>query len=203
MLSALKCSSRRIAFAWKLAASYNSCTVWLGREQGWVTFQFLWLGRKRFRSFHMSFAAGPFYMAFSQSCSLVVQLVKNLPAIWETWTQSLGQEDPLEKGMATHSSILAWRSPWTEEPGGLSSMESQEEDMTEWLIFSFQELSVPGKLRVSKLLQTFENHCSWEVLFLILPVSSWVIGLPSVLSWNIKREPPFSWTLINVLLVLG
>ena len=125
MLSALKCSSRRIAFAWKLAASYNSCTVWLGREQGWVTFQFLWLGRKRFRSFHMSFAAGPFYMAFSQSCSLVVQLVKNLSPLQETGVQSLGQEDPLEEGMATHSGILAWRTPRTEEPGGLQSMELQ------------------------------------------------------------------------------
>ena len=57
--------------------------------------------------------------------SLVAQTVKNLPAIWETWTQSLGQEDPLEKGMATHSSILAWRIPWTEEPGGIQSMGSQ------------------------------------------------------------------------------
>ena len=46
-------------------------------------------------------------------------MVKNLPAMQETWVQSLGQEDPLEKEMATHSSILAWKSPWTEEPGGL------------------------------------------------------------------------------------
>ena len=45
--------------------------------------------------------------------SLVVQLVKNLPAMWETWVQALGWEDPLEKGKATHSSILAWRIPWT------------------------------------------------------------------------------------------
>ena len=49
-------------------------------------------------------------------------MVKNLPAIQETWVQFLGQEDPLEKGMATHSSILAWRIPWIEEPGGLQSM---------------------------------------------------------------------------------
>ena len=49
----------------------------------------------------------------------------NLPATWETWVQSLGEKDPLEKGMATHSSILAWRIPWTEEPGGLQSMGSQ------------------------------------------------------------------------------
>ena len=53
------------------------------------------------------------------SSSLVAQMVKNLPAAQETWVQSLGQEDPLEKVMATHSSILAWRIPWTEEPGGL------------------------------------------------------------------------------------
>ena len=48
---------------------------------------------------------------------LVAQVVKNLPAMWEAWVRSLGWEDPLEKGMATHSNILAWRSPWTEEPG--------------------------------------------------------------------------------------
>ena len=54
--------------------------------------------------------------------SLVAQMVKNLPTMQETWVQSLGQEDPLEKGMATHPSILAWRIPWTEEPGGLQSM---------------------------------------------------------------------------------
>ena len=57
--------------------------------------------------------------------SLVAQTVKNLPAMQETWVQSLGQEDPLEKGMATHSSILAWRIPWTEEPGGLYFMGTQ------------------------------------------------------------------------------
>ena len=51
-------------------------------------------------------------------------MVKNLPAVWETQVQSLGQEDPLEKGMSTHSSILAWRTPWTEEPGGLQTMGS-------------------------------------------------------------------------------
>ena len=56
---------------------------------------------------------------------LVVQTVKNRPAKQETRVRSLGQEDPLEEGMATHSSILAWRIPWTEEPGGLQSMGSQ------------------------------------------------------------------------------
>ena len=63
--------------------------------------------------------------------SLVAQLVKNLPAMQETQVQFLHREDPLEKGMATHSSILAGRIPWREEPGGLQSMGSQELDMTE------------------------------------------------------------------------
>ena len=52
-------------------------------------------------------------------------MVKNSPAMQDTWVQSLGQEDPLEKGMTTYYSILAWRIPWTEEPGGLQSMGSQ------------------------------------------------------------------------------
>ena len=61
----------------------------------------------------------------------MAQTVKNLPAVWGTWVQSLGQEDLLEKGMATHSSILAWRIPWTEEPGRLQSMGLQESDTTD------------------------------------------------------------------------
>ena len=52
----------------------------------------------------------------------MVQTVNNLPAMQETWVQPLGREDPLEKGMATHSSILAWRIPWTKKPGGLQPM---------------------------------------------------------------------------------
>ena len=55
----------------------------------------------------------------------MAQTVKNPPAMQETWVQSLGQEDPLEKEMATHSNILSWRIPWTEEPGRLQSMGSQ------------------------------------------------------------------------------
>ena len=57
--------------------------------------------------------------------SLVAQMVRNPPAMQETWVRSLGWEDPLGEGMATHCSVLAWRIPWTEEPGGLQSMESQ------------------------------------------------------------------------------
>ena len=57
--------------------------------------------------------------------SLVAQTLKNLPAVQKTWVQSLGRKDPLEKGMAVRSSILAWGIPWTEEPGRLQSMGSQ------------------------------------------------------------------------------
>ena len=59
--------------------------------------------------------------------SLVAQTVRNLPAMQETWVLSLGQEDPLEKEMATCSSILAWRIPWTEEPGGLQSQRADHD----------------------------------------------------------------------------
>ena len=58
---------------------------------------------------------------------MIAQLLKNPTAVQETWVQVLGQEDPLEKGMATHSSILAWKTPWTEEPGRLQSMGLQRE----------------------------------------------------------------------------
>ena len=68
-------------------------------------------------------------MSMKSRASLVAQLVKNLPAMQETtrvtWVPSLGWEDPLEKGTAMHSSILAWRIPWTEEPGRPQSMGSQ------------------------------------------------------------------------------
>ena len=67
---------------------------------------------------------------FADIYSLIAQSVKNLPAMQETQVQFLCQEDPLEKEMAIHSSILAWKIQWTEEPGGLQSMGSQEADIT-------------------------------------------------------------------------
>ena len=65
-----------------------------------------------------------------RASSLVAQMVKDLPAMQATWVQALGQEDPLEKGMTTHSRVLAWRIPWTEEPGwptvhGLTKSQTQ------------------------------------------------------------------------------
>ena len=66
------------------------------------------------------------YLLGSFATTLVAQVVKNLLAMQETCIQSLSQEDPLEKGMATYSSVLAWRIPWTEEPGRLQSVGSQK-----------------------------------------------------------------------------
>ena len=63
--------------------------------------------------------------------SPVAQMVKCLPTMWETWVQSLDKEDPLEKAMATHSSTLAWKIPWMEEPGRLRPWGRKESDMTE------------------------------------------------------------------------
>ena len=91
----------------------------------------------------------------------MAQRLKRLPAMWETWVRSLGREDPLEKEMAIHSSILAWRIPWTEDLGGLQSMGCKESDMTERLHFKnsipiclFRQLPF-GLLVIPVLLMTF------------------------------------------------
>ena len=75
-----------------------------------IMFAFLWWGIDRTDNWDI---------LLSLRASLVAQMTKNSPAMQETWIWSYSQEDPLEKEMATHSSILAWRTPWTEEPGGL------------------------------------------------------------------------------------
>ena len=72
-----------------------------------------------------------------RGASLVTQMVKNLPAMQETRVQSVGREDPPEKGMATHSSILAWRIPWTEETGRLSLWDHKESAMIKRLTLTF------------------------------------------------------------------
>ena len=63
---------------------------------------------------------------------MMAQLVRNLPAVWEPWFPSLGWEDPLEKGMATHSSILAWKIPWREVPGGYTPWGRKESDIVDY-----------------------------------------------------------------------
>ena len=76
-------------------------------------------------------------MAFIMDYNVVLaQMVKNPPAMQETWVQSVSWEDPLEKGMSTHFSILAWSIPWTEEPGRLQSMGSQRAGH-DWVTFTF------------------------------------------------------------------
>ena len=81
----------------------------------------------------MHYAKDTDIIILHQWASLVAQRLKRLPPMWETWVQSLGREDPLEKEMATHSSILAWRIPWMEEPGRLQSMGRKASDTTERL----------------------------------------------------------------------
>ena len=91
-------------FVWLLSLSRNihSCHCkWQDFFNDWIIFHYIY------------------------KASLVAQMVKNLPAMQETQVQPLGPEEPLEEGMATHSSILAWRIPWAEEPGGLQSLGSQ------------------------------------------------------------------------------
>ena len=85
-------------------------------QQCWAWDRVHWRGEKKafLETFDCTYSI--------KGASLVAQMVKNLPAMQETWVPSLGREDPLEKGMETHSSILAWRIPWTEEPDGLQSM---------------------------------------------------------------------------------
>ena len=85
--------------------------------------------------------------------SLVAQMAKHLPAMRETWVRSLGREDPLEKEMATHSSILAWKILWTEEPGGLQSMGSQSQTR----LSSFTSLPFTYLLRIFVFLKV-EKH---------------------------------------------
>ena len=96
----------------------------------------------------------------------MAQSVKRLPAMQETWVQSLGWEDPLEKEMATHSSILAWRIPWTEEPGGLQSMVSQ-------------------RVRHDWVTNTFTFFLSSWVTYLI---GGCIVCVSSLHSWNRHRS---------------
>ena len=98
--------------------------------------------------------------------SLVAQKVKHLPTMRETQVQSLGQEDPLEKEIATHSSTVAWKIPWMEEPGRLQSMSLKESDRTDRLYFLFSAL-VSKLLKVSEVAQScmilcYPMDCSYQ-----------------------------------------
>ena len=98
---------------------------------------------------------------------MVAQMAKNLPTVWESQVQSLDWEDPLEKGMETHSSILAWKVPWTEEPGRLQSWGRKELDTTErltlntnFMVNTYPDLThVLRSPAISILGQTYINNC--------------------------------------------
>ena len=106
--------------------------------------------------------------------SLVAQMAKNLPAMQETWVWSLGWEDLLEEGMAAHSSILAWRIPWTEEPGGLQSLGWQKViQMTEGL----STAQPSGEMRRQEPGNLHRNQrCWYAVLFHILGVGFFIVS---------------------------
>ena len=100
-----------------------------------------------------------FVISLFQLASLVVQAVKNPPAMQKAWVRFLGWKDPLEKGTATHSSILAWRIPWTEEPGGLQSMGSQRVGHNWALSIHF--------LKLNRSSQNLTVSWSWSVFIFV------------------------------------
>ena len=102
--------------------------------------------------------------------SLLAQRLKHLPAMWETLVQSLGREDPLEKEMATHSSILAWRIPWTEESGGLQSTGVAK-----------------SQTRLSDFISLHYDHCSAPTM--LLPCFPSDVPLPGVLAEQFPLVP--------------
>ena len=135
----------------------------------------------RFRSFYTLLTA-----------SLVAQMIKNLPVMQETQVWSLGHEDFLEKRMAIHSSILAWRSPWTEEPGGLQSMGPQRVGH-DWAVNTIYTL-------LEKAMAPHSSTLAWKILWMEEPgrlqsmVSlrvrhDWAASLFTFMHWRRKRQP--------------
>ena len=122
----------------------------------------------------------------SSGASLVAQMVKNQPVLQETWVWSLGQEDPLEKGMAAHSSILAWRNPWT-EPGGLQSRGHKVSDKTEWLMLS------PYLLHPALLIPSAVFNFDPPLVLVSCPPLEWSFsGVHSYFLWPLMYPRSFS-----------
>ena len=129
--------------------------------------------------------------------SLMVQMVKNQPIMQETWVQSLGWDDPLEKGMATHYSIFDRKIPRTEEPGSYSSWGCQESDTTEWLTLSLLAVLIPACAPSSlafhmmyseyKLNKQGDNKHPWQTLFPIWNQSVVPCPFLTVASWPAYR----------------
>ena len=146
---------------------------------------------------------------------LVVQMVKNQPAMQETWVWSLGQEDPLEKGMATNSGSQAWRIPWSEEPGRLQSMGSQSVRhnwMTNTSLQKYHPVSTEPMVLEREILrgniflaacwwqdslQRASSCCQWRTSFTawILRINLWWSRIPSEDSW---AEWHCSFTIYNI-----
>ena len=99
----------------------------------------------------------------------MAQSVKNPPAIWDTWARSLGWENPLEEGMVTHSSALAWRIPWTEEPGRLQPKGSQRVDTAELLSTALGRVTVLNLLRQTFCATEKKNYISPPNISYLLP----------------------------------
>ena len=119
------------------------------------------------------------FVTVYQVTSLVAQMVKRLPTMWETWVQSLGREDLLEKEMATHSSILAWKIPWMEEPVGYSPWGHKESDTIELLHFHFHPV-------MNSFLMTTASHSS--ILAWRIPGTGEPGGLPSMGSHRVGHN---------------
>ena len=120
----------------------------------------------------------PIYLPWSNETSLVAQTVKRLPTMRQTWVWSLGQEDPLEKEMATHSSTLAWKIPWTEEPGRLQSMGFQKVGH-DWVSSLF-------------LFASMWNECKCAVVWTFF-------GIALLWDWNENWPFPDLWPLLSFL----
>ena len=131
--------------------------------------------------------------------SLVAQLVKNLPAMQETWVWSLGWEDPMEKGMTTHSSSLAWRIPWTEEPG--SPWGCKELDVTEWLKQQWKCGGGGGQVLLQSKPASHHQSLTWVLLPQLSRDWLWAFSSPKAhggpdsqwpLTFTLKRGPVYS-----------
>ena len=134
--------------------------------------------------------------------SLVAQLVKNLLAVRETWVRSLGWEGPLEEGMATHSSILAWRIPWTEEPGGLQSMGSHR-IRHNWVIkrtHTHTHTHTHTRLLLAKIVGWFEHQQRWYLQCAEIP---WTVTYThthphtEAIQWSALEGANSFWKLVN------
>ena len=134
-----------------------------------------------------------FYFSYSWVWNGIpgVQTVKRLPTMCETQVWSLGQKDPLQKEMATHSNTLAWKIPWMEEPGRLQSMDRKEVDMTEHLHFTSMVKELPGQCRrhgFDSWVREIPWRRRWQPTPVLLPEKSHGLrSLAGYIPWGLKR----------------